>query len=136
MLAVAMNWEMIRTLTPRQWAVGLFVVALVATCVGVWSIFQLRAWFREDSGRADDNLKMLTQFRDLHRQGGISADEYRLIKSRLVTGHGPQSNAGQGAETSAKTAAGRPSTNELDGPHDGTDAESRSSDKPPTMEAD
>lgn len=135
MLAVVVNWDLLKqyggTLAPWQWA-----IALIVGCVGVWSIFQLRAWFREDSGRADDNLKMLTQFRDLHRQGGISEDEYRLIKSRLVRGHGPQSNAGQGSPASAKTAEGRPPANGIDGPHDGTDDESRSSDKPPTMEAD
>ena len=136
MLAVMLKWEMLQTLTPRQWAIGLFVTAVVATCVGVWSIFQLRAWFREDAGRADDNLKMLTQFRDLHRQGGLSEDEYRLIKSRLVTGHGPQSNTGQGSPASAKTAEGWRAANGIDGPHDETDGESRSSVKPPTMETD
>ena len=134
MLAVTVDWNLLKqlggTLAPWQWA-----ITLVMSCVGVWSIFQLRAWFREDTGRADDNLEMLTQFRDLHRQGGLSEDEYRLIKSRLVAGHGSQSNAGQRSPTSAKTAAGPQTANGKDGPHDGTNGESRSSEKPPTMEA-
>ena len=123
------------SLTPRQWTIAMIVVGVFAVCLGIWSIFQLRAWFREDSGRADDNLKMLTQFRDLHRQGGLSEDEYRLIKSRLVAGHRPQANAGQGSPTSAKTADGPQTANEKDGPHDAMDDESRSGEKPPTMEA-
>jgi len=134
MQAVVVDWILLKqlggTLAPWQWA-----ITLVVACVGVWSIFQMRAWFREDAGRADDNLKMLTQFRDLHRQGGLSEDEYRLIKSRLVAGHGLQSNAGQGSSASAKTADGPQTANGKDGPHDGTNDGSRSSDKPPTMEA-
>ena len=133
--AVVVDWNRLRqygdTLAPWQWA-----IALLVACVGVWSIFQMRAWFREDSGRADDNLKMLTQFRDLHRQGGLSEDEYRLIKGRLIAGHSPQSQAAKGPPTSAKTAEQPTTTNGIDGPHDGRDDESRSSEKPPTMEAD
>ena len=132
--AVVVDWNRLRqygdTLAPWQWA-----IALLVACVGVWSIFQMRAWFREDSGRADDNLKMLTQFRDLHRQGGLSEDEYRLIKGRLIAGHSPQSQAAKGPPTSAKTADGPQTANEKDGPHDGMDGESRSREKPPTMEA-
>ena len=134
MLAVTVDWNLLRqltgTLAPWQWA-----VTLVAACVGVWFIFQLRAWFREDSGRADDNLEMLTQFRDLHRQGELSEDEYRLIKRQLIAGRGPQLMAGQGSPASAKTADQPQPANGKDGPHDATDGESRSSDKPPTMEA-
>ena len=134
MLAVTVDWNLLKqltgTLAPWQWA-----ITLVAVCVGVWFIFQLRAWFREDSGRADDNLEMLTQFRDLHRQGELSEDEYRLIKRQLIAGHGPQLKAGQGSPASAKTADQPQSANGKDRPHDATDGESRSSDKPPTMEA-
>ena len=134
MQAVVVDWSRLNqlggTLAPWQWA-----IALVVACVGVWSIFQMRAWFREDSGRADDNLKMLTQFRDLHRQGGLSEDEYRLIKSRLVAGHDPQTIAQQRPPTSAKTADETGTADEKDGPHNEMNDESRSREKPPTMEA-
>ena len=134
MLAVTVDWNLLRqlsgTLAPWQWA-----ITLVAACVGVWFIFQLRAWFREDTGRADDNLEMLTQFRDLHRQGELSEDEYRLIKKQLIAGRGPQSKAGQRPPASAKTADPPQSANGIIGPHDATDDESRSGEKPPTMEA-
>ena len=124
------------SLTPRQWTIAMIVVATFVICLGVWSIFQLRAWFREDSGHADDNLKLLTQFRDLHREGGLSEDEYRLIKGRLVGGYGPQSTLGQRPSTPAETAEWPPPTNGMNGPHDDSNDESRSDDKPPTMEAD
>ena len=123
------------SLTPRQWTIAMIVVGVFAVCLGIWSIFQLRAWFREDSGRADDNLKMLTQFRELHRQGGISEDEYRLIKGRLVAGHSPQSAAVKGSPTSAETAEQTPPTPQKVGTHDATHDESRSQENPPTMEA-
>lgn len=124
------------SLTPKQWTMATIVVAVFAVCIGLWSIFQLRAWFREDAGHADDNLKLLTQFRDLHREGGLSEDEYRLIKGRLVGGYGPQSAAGQRPPTSAETAGWPWPTNGMDGPRDDSNGESRSGDKPPTMEAD
>ncbi len=124
------------SLTPRQWTIAMIVVSVFAVCLGLWSLFQLRAWFREDAGHADDNLKLLTQFRDLHREGGLSEDEYRLIKSRLVGGYGPQSTAGERPPASAETADWSPPANGIDGPRNDTDGESRSGDKPPTMEAD
>ncbi len=124
------------SLTPRQWTIVTIVVAVFAVAIGVWFIFQIRAWFREDAGHADDNLKLLTQFRDLHREGGLSEDEYRLIKNRLVAGHGSQLKAGQGSPASANTADPARPANGIDGPRDDADDESRSSAKPPTMEAD
>jgi hypothetical protein len=52
-------------------------------------IVRLRTYFREDAEDADGTLEMLTQFRDLHQEGGLSDDEFRLIKSRLaVTARG------------------------------------------------
>ncbi len=122
-------------LTPRQWTIATIVVAVFAVCIGVWFILQLRAWFRDDAGHADDNLKLLTQFRDLHREGGLSEDEYRLIKRQLIAGRTSQSTAGQGSPASAKTADQPQAANGMDGPHNATDGESRSGDKPPTMEA-
>ena len=44
----------------------------------------MKSCFREDSDDADQTLEMLTQFRDLHQEGGLSDDEFRLIRSRLA----------------------------------------------------
>ena len=134
MLAVEVNWEKVRqlggSLAPWQWG----VVVLVGS-IGVWSLFQLRAWFREDDGRADGYLEMLTQFRDLHRQGGISEDEYRLIKSQLMAGHASQTQAGQRPSRPAKSAGGQPPSGQMVGPRNATVGESSTSEKSPTMES-
>ncbi len=132
MLAVEVNWEMARklggSLAPWQWG----VVVLVGS-IGVWSLFRLRAWFREDDGRADGHLEMLTQFRDLHRQGGISEDEYRLIKSQLVAGHASQTQLERRPSTAAKSAGRASPSGQMGGPRHATVGESSTSEKPPTM---
>jgi hypothetical protein len=83
MLAVEVDWNLFGryqdVMTP-----GTLVGVVIAAGVSIWVVMRLRAWFREDAGRADDKLEMLTQFRDLHQQGELTEDEYRLIKSRLA----------------------------------------------------
>ena len=83
MLAVDVNWNLFnryQDVMSLQTLLGL----VIAISVAGWLVFRMRARFREDSGRADDKLEMLTQFRELHQQGELTEDEYRLIKSRLV----------------------------------------------------
>jgi hypothetical protein len=49
------------------------------------SILILRRW---RGGAADDQpdaSELLTKFRELHRRGGLSDDEYRTIKTKLAT---------------------------------------------------
>ena len=134
MLAVEVNWEKVRqlggSLAPWQWG----LVVLVGS-IGVWALFRLRAWFREDDGRADDHMEMLTQFRDLHRQGGISEDEYRLIKSQLVAGHTSQTQSGRRPSTAAKSAGRASPSGQMVGPRNATVDESSTSEKSPTMES-
>ncbi len=83
MLAVEMNWDLLNRYQDAMSPTTLVGTLIVAT-VAVWLIFQVRARFREDSGRADNKLEMLTQFRELHQQGELTEDEYRLIKGRLA----------------------------------------------------
>lgn len=132
MLAVEVDWNLLRqyggTMAGWQWA-----IMLVVGCVAVWSMFRLRAWFREDDGRADGNLEMLTQFRDLHRQGDLSEDEYRLIKSRLVRQQASPTRADGRPTESAKSAGELPSTLRKVGAVTAGEGESRLDDKPPTM---
>jgi hypothetical protein len=63
MLAVEMNWDLLNRYQDVMSPTTL-VGTIIAATVAVWLIFQVRARFREDSGRADDKLEMLTQFRD------------------------------------------------------------------------
>ncbi len=132
---LVVDWDLAKkyaaTMPPWQWA----VVVLVGS-IGVWCLFQLRAWFREDDGRADGHLEMLTQFRDLHRQGGISEDEYRLIKSRLVTGHAAQLRLGQRPSRPADSASGESIHDPMVGPRQATAGESSTGESSPTKDAD
>jgi hypothetical protein len=53
-------------------------------------ILWLRRW-RGDA--ANDQLsasELLTKFREMHRRGSLSADEYRTIKTKLATQFGPE----------------------------------------------
>lgn len=107
MLAVEMNWDLLNryqdAMSPTT-LVGTIIVAAFA----VWLIFQVRARFREDTGRADDKLEMLTQFRELHQQGELTEDEYRLIKGRLARDAARQMDATPNSTwKSAKAADGK-----------------------------
>lgn len=106
MLAVDMNWNLFnryQDVMSLQTLVGL----VIAISVGGWLVFRMRARFREDSGRADDKLEMLTQFRELHQQGELTEDEYRLIKGRLAR-EATARLVTTSATTPATTSAGRP----------------------------
>ena len=102
MLAVDVNWNLFnryQDVMSLQTLQGL----VIAISVAGWLVFRMRARFREDSGRADDKLEMLTQFRELHQQGELTEDEYRLIKGRLA-----REATARLATTPATTSAGRP----------------------------
>jgi uncharacterized membrane protein len=60
------------------WFAAIFLLLALAVTI-------LRKW---RGGAADDQLddsEMLTKFRELHLQGGLSDDEYRTIKTKLAT---------------------------------------------------
>lgn len=74
------RWQHYQQAVPWwQW-----LLIVLAVCVSVWLIIQLRSHFREDADDADQSLEMLIQFRELHHEGGLSDDEFRLIRSRLA----------------------------------------------------
>lgn len=108
-------------------------VVIIVGCVFVWLMFKLRDLFREDAGRDDDAFEMLTQFRDLHRQGDLSEEEYRLIKSRLISGKGSSLEEVVGAGRPANDAQTHASTNRIVGPGQGNDDESSSLEKSPNL---
>jgi len=79
---MASRWEVVKgllsTMLTWQWALTIVTIA-----IAIWLIVWLRSYFREDAEDADETLEMLTQFRDLHQEGSLSDDEFRLIRSRL-----------------------------------------------------
>jgi hypothetical protein len=66
--------------------IGLCLALLILAGVVYW----LRSWWREDAGRAVDSNDLLTQFRELHREGDLTEEEFRSIKSRLTAPAPPQ----------------------------------------------
>jgi hypothetical protein len=80
---IMIDWNQLhhyqKAMTLWQWAFVILVVSL-----SIWMIVWLRSYFREDSDDADETLEMLTQFSELHQEGGLSDDEFRLIRSRLT----------------------------------------------------
>ncbi len=83
MFAAQVDWDLFNRYQGVMTPATLLGVVIVIS-VSSWLIFRMRARFREDSGRADERLEMLSQFRDLRQQGELTEDEYRLIKSRLA----------------------------------------------------
>jgi hypothetical protein len=76
--------------TNREEALNLFqattwswVALFVVLAAAVWLILRVRARFRDREDPAVEHRRMLMQMGDLHRQGGLSDEEFRSIKGRL-----------------------------------------------------
>ena len=61
-------------------------LALLAIAVLIWLILRIRSWFFESEDSDEPLEEMLTQFRQLKREGELTDEEYRLISQRL-SGH-------------------------------------------------
>ena len=62
-----------------EWATLTVVVVLL-----FGAFFVIKSWFRkEPDGNASDH-ELLIRMTELHRQGDLSQDEFRSIRSRLV----------------------------------------------------
>lgn len=55
-----------------------------AIVVLVWLVVRIRAWIREDADPAEDAQQMLSEIREMYREGDVSQEEYRSIKRRLT----------------------------------------------------
>lgn len=67
------------------------LVALGLLLVGiVWGLVRVRTRIREATDTTAESLDLLTHFREIKQGGGLSEDEYRLIKRRLTEGRGPE----------------------------------------------
>jgi uncharacterized membrane protein len=49
------------------------------------AILFLRKWRGSSAEDQHDPTELLTKFREIHVQGGLSEDEYRTIKTKLAT---------------------------------------------------
>jgi hypothetical protein len=72
-------------------------VVLAVTLIVLFSIvLKLKAWVRVKGLAENSAEQLLLEFRDIHRQGKLSPDEYRLIRERLTKKTG-QSDSGDNA---------------------------------------
>ncbi len=74
------------------WWVILFAVVGAAT----WLLFRIRARFRGHEDPAEDDHRLLMQIGEMHREGGLSEEEFRSIKSRLIEPHDHSTRGNQG----------------------------------------
>lgn len=74
-------FEVISPALPNFWQTLLVVLGLV---VLIWLILRIKAWMREDSTGSDCAIDLIGDLQEMHRQGGLTEEEYRLIKTRLA----------------------------------------------------
>jgi len=65
-------------------ALPVTVVFLLSLALAAWLIFRIRARFRDHADSAAEERQMLSQMGELHREGGLSQEEFRSIKGRLT----------------------------------------------------
>jgi hypothetical protein len=75
------------------WWLALFVIVAVAA----WLLFRIRARYRDHEDPAADHRQLLMQMGEMHREGGLSEEEFRSIKSRLIEplDHSTRENQGK-----------------------------------------
>lgn len=61
-----------------------FLIALLCLVVLVWSIVRLVSRVNEDVDPAESDQEMLSAISELRREGDLTEDEYRSIKSQLM----------------------------------------------------
>jgi uncharacterized membrane protein len=71
--------EQLQSLTE---AALLFAAVFVLTAIGIAIVRRFRDTGSDD---AAESSELMTRFRDLHDQGGLSDEEFRTIKSKLAT---------------------------------------------------
>jgi hypothetical protein len=75
------NREELARLLQASWLAWFALFALLAAAA--WLVLRIRARFRDREDPAEEGHQMLMQMGELHRQGGLSDEEYRSIKSKL-----------------------------------------------------
>lgn len=84
-------------------AVVLVVVAIVVLFA---LVVKLKDWMRPQSLAGNSPEDLLLQFRDIHKQGELTADEYKTIRERLTkksgeSGRAEDASSGPSADHSA-----------------------------------
>lgn len=84
-------------------AVALVVIAVVVLFV---IVLKIKDWMQPKGLAENSPEKLLLQFRDIHQQGELTADEYKTIRERLTkksgeSGRAEDASGGPSADHSA-----------------------------------
>jgi len=65
---------------------ALIPIATTVTAIGVMAvaIYLLRSWLRENDGPAASEYELLAEYREMHRRGELSDEEFRIIKGQTA----------------------------------------------------
>ena len=89
------------------------VLVVVAVVVLFAMILKIKDWLRPKGLMEDSPEELLLQFRDIHKQGELSADEYKNIRERLTKKSGQSDRAGDASSgPSAEDTAGSSPAND------------------------
>ena len=60
------------------------ITTVAAIAVLAVVIYLIRSWLRENDGPAASELELLSEYREMHRRGELSDEEFRIIKGRMA----------------------------------------------------
>lgn len=60
------------------------LVGVLGAIVLIWVVIRVRTWWQGDEDPEAADEQMLFQLDDLHREGDLTHDEYRSIKSQII----------------------------------------------------
>jgi hypothetical protein len=65
---------------------ALIPIATTVTAIALLAIavYLIRSWLRDNDGPAASTHELLADYWEMHRQGELSDEEFRIIKSRMA----------------------------------------------------
>jgi len=60
------------------------ISVVTAISIGAIAVYLIRTWLRDNDGPAASSHELLADYRELHRRGELSDEEFRIIKSRMA----------------------------------------------------
>jgi hypothetical protein len=75
----------------NQALVPLIAVATLILVLAV-AVYLIRSWLRDNDGPEASAHELLAEYRELHRRGELSDEEFRIIKGRMAPGIGGASD--------------------------------------------
>ena len=109
-LAARRSMSVLEFLQEGRWS---WVVLAVTLVVLFAIVIKMKEWLRGKGLAEDSPEQLLLEFRDIHRQGKLSPDEYRHIRERLTKKTGQADgvdNAAQGpsdGDSAGTSSAGK-----------------------------